>query len=157
MTPNQLACVAATLVLLSLGGPALAQGSPSASRSSFTQADLNNDGKIGLDEFHKDIVRGFHALDFDRDGSITDADIRSLPDRAHVRALERMLRRADADKDGKLSFSEVVKVRMSDFDAADTDNDSMISLAEALAFDAKRREQLQADREMRRQARAASR
>lgn len=157
MTSNPLVCVAASLVLLGLSGPLMAQGSPSASRSSFAVADLNNDGKISLEEFHKDIVRGFHALDFDRDGYITEADIRSLPDRAHVRALERMLRRADADKDGKLSFAEVVKVRMGDFDAADTDNDSTISLAEALAFDAKRREQMQADREARRQVRAAAR
>ena len=157
MNRNQIIRAAIALAVLGTSASTLAQGSPSASRNSFSQADLNNDGKISLDEFHKDIVRGFHALDFDRDGYISSADLRSLPDRAHVRALERMLRRADADKDGKLSFAEVVKVRMSDFDEADTDNDATISLAEALAFDAKRREQMSAERESRRQARAPAR
>ena len=157
MNLNFLARVGATALLVGLAAPVLAQGTPSASRSGFMQADLNQDGMISLDEFHKDIVRGFHALDFDRDGYITEADIKSLPDRAHVRVLERMIRRADADKDGKLSFAEVVKVRMGDFDDADTDKDAQISLSEALAFDAKRREQQAAEREARRQARAAAR
>jgi len=149
---------AATVALLiALSASVHAQGTPSLSRSSFMQADLNQDGVISLDEFHKDIVRGFHALDFDRDGYISESDIRSLPDRAHVRVLERMIRRADADKDGKLSFAEVVKVRMGDFDDADTDKDARISLSEALSFDARRREQMAAAREARRQAGAASR
>jgi hypothetical protein len=157
MNLNVLARVGTTALLVGLAAPVLAQGTPSVSRSSFMQADLNQDGTISLDEFHKDIVRGFHALDFDRDGYITEADIKSLPDRAHVRVLERMIRRADADKDGKLSFAEVVKVRMGDFDDADTDKDAQISLNEALTFDAKRREQQAAEREARRQARAAAR
>ncbi len=132
---------------------ALAQGVPTLSREVFSDADLNRDGTVSLDEFHKDIVRSFHALDFDRDGYITAGELGSLPDRQAVRRMERMIRRADQDGDGRLSFREVVEVRMRSFDEADSNRNDRISLDEALAFD----KRLEALRTERRESRAAQR
>lgn len=134
-------------------GLVAAQGMPSLSREVFSDADLNRDGSVSLDEFHKDIVRSFHALDFDRDGYITAGELKSLPDQQAVRQMQRMIRRADQDGDGRLSFREVVEARMRSFDEADTDRNDRISLDEALAFD-KRLDALRAER---REARAAQR
>ncbi|MCX7201837.1 MAG: hypothetical protein NTV17_05995, partial [Burkholderiales bacterium] len=55
--------------------------------------------------------------------------------------------------DGRLSFREVVEVRMRSFDEADTDRNDRISLDEALAFD----KRLEALRTERRGSRAAQR
>jgi hypothetical protein len=141
-------------LVCALGGAAAqAQGIPTLSREVFSDADLNRDGGVSLDEFHKDIVRSFHALDFDRDGYITAGELGSLPDRETVRRMERMIRRADQDGDGRLSFREVVEVRMRSFDEADTDRNDRISLDEALAFD----KRLEALRTERRESRAAQR
>lgn len=134
-------------------GAAFAQGLPSLSRQVFSDADLDRDGVVSLDEFHKDIVRSFHALDFDRDGYITQGEVRSLPDPDLVKQMMRMLRRADKDNDGRLSFREVVEARMSYFDQADTNRDDRLSLDEALNFD----RQLEALRLERREQRRAAR
>jgi hypothetical protein len=67
--------------------------------------------------------------------------------------MERMIRRADQDGDGRLSFREVVEARMRSFDEADTDRNDRISLDEALAFD----KRLEALRTERRESRAAQR
>jgi hypothetical protein len=125
---------------------------PSVSRQVFSESDLNRDGFVSLDEYHKDIVRSFHALDFNRDGYISEAEVRALPTREDVKALKRLLRRADLDGDGRLSFKEVVQVRMQTFDEADTNRDDQLSLEEALAFDAKVKERMRQAREARRAA-----
>jgi Ca2+-binding EF-hand superfamily protein len=113
-----------------------AQTQPSVSRQIFLDADLNKDGYVDLDEFHKDIVNSFHALDHNRDGYITVEEIRAIPDKGRVDLLLVLLKSADTDRDSRLSFKEVVVMRMAYFDRADTDKDERMSLAEVVAFDA---------------------
>ena len=113
--------------------------SPTLSSAAFSRADRNADGWVDLDEYRRDIVAAWHALDLDGDGWITAEEVRAVPaGRAH-RSLERLMRRADADGDGRLSFAEVVRHRMARFDAADRDRDDRLSLDEMLASEAERR------------------
>jgi hypothetical protein len=132
--------------------PIAAQGLPSVSRQVFSDADRDGDGTVSLDEFHKDIVRSFHALDFDRDGFISQSEVQSLPNQDFVKRMTRIMRRADKDADGRLSFKEVVEARMSYFDQADTNRDDRLSLEEALNFD----KRLEALRIEKREARGAA-
>ncbi|MEJ6006907.1 EF-hand domain-containing protein [Paucibacter sp. AS339] len=115
----------------------LGASSPSAARQAFAAADQNNDGVVSLDEFHKDIVKSWHVLDLDHNGEITLAELQAIPDRASVQAMLRLLKRSDSDGDMKLSFKELVAARMAFFDEADADHDDRLTLAEALAFEAK--------------------
>jgi hypothetical protein len=130
--------LAAAVALLSLGATpvALAQGQPSVSRQIFLDADLNKDGYVDLNEFHKDVVRSFHALDHNHDGYISADEIRSIPDKGRVEILLTVLKLADKDGDHRLSFKEVVERRMAYFDAADTDKDDRLLMAEVIAYDA---------------------
>ncbi|MFY7865731.1 hypothetical protein [Roseateles sp.] len=117
----------------------LGASSPSAARQSFGVADRNNDGVVSLDEFHKDIVKSWRALDLDGDGEITRAELESIPDRGALRAMLRLLQRSDLNNDMKLSFKELVEARMAFFDEADVDRDDRLTLAESLEFEAKQR------------------
>lgn len=108
---------------------------PSVSRQIFVAADLDKDGFVDIAEFHNDVVRAFHVLDHNRDGYISVDEIRSIPDKTRVDFLLGALKRADKDGDGRLSFKEVVEVRMAYFDAADGDGDERLSLAEVIAYD----------------------
>ncbi|MGB2816611.1 MAG: EF-hand domain-containing protein [Burkholderiaceae bacterium] len=113
-----------------------AQTQPSVSRQIFNDADLNKNGFVDLDEFHKDVVRAFHSLDHNRDGYISVDEIQSIPDKTRVELLLKAMKLSDKDRDGRLSFKEVVERRMAYFDAADTDKDGRLSMAEVVAYDA---------------------
>lgn len=115
---------------------ASAQTQPSVSRQIFVDADLDKDGYVDLAEFHQDIVRAFHALDHNRDGYISVDEIKSIPDKTRVDLLLKALKLSDKDGDGRLAFKEVVERRMAFFDAADTDKDERLSMAEVVAYDA---------------------
>lgn len=131
LTAVVLACAS---IAPSLAAAAPAQ--PSVSRQIFLDADLNQDGSVDLDEFHKDVVNGFHALDHNRDGYITVEEKRAIPDKGRVDLMLVMLKAADKNGDGRLSFIEVVEVRMAYFDQADANKDGRLSLGEVVAFDA---------------------
>lgn len=109
--------------------------SPSAARAAFEAADVDHDGFISLAEFHKNALLAWHTLDTNRDGWIDLRELSVLPQVLRVSLLG-SLKRADSDGDLKLSFKEVMNARMADFDAADTNRDDRLSLAEVLAFEA---------------------
>ena len=100
-------------------------------------ADLNHDGNVSLDEFHQDIVQGWHSLGPDAEGYVHLAHLSQLP-RIGKGQLRR-LAAADKDGDGKLSFTEVVQARMAYFEAADVDQNDMLSLQECMAYERQRR------------------
>ena len=104
-------------------------------------ADLNHDGNVSLDEFHQDIVQSWHSLGPDAQGYVHLAQLSQVP-RIGKGALRR-LAAADKDADGKLSFSEVVQARMAFFEAADGNQDDLLSLEECIAYERQRRSQPQ--------------
>jgi len=155
MGDRRASILAGALLALALGLPAVAGAQPTLSRLSFQQADLDGDGFVDLAEFQKDVVRGFHALDADRDGTVSAEEIAAArPQTAGLRrAVLLILRAHDADGDGQLSFREIVGARVAYFEEADTDRDDRLSLSEVMAYDARMRERAQAARA----ARAAER
>ncbi len=100
-------------------------------------ADLNHDGNVSLDEFHQDIVQSWHSLGPDAEGYVHLSQLGQLP-RIGKGQLRR-LAAADKDGDGKLSFKEVVQARMAYFEAADVDQNDMLSLQECMAYERQRR------------------
>jgi len=155
MSVTFLARSLAAMALMVAGTSVCAQGMPSVSRQIFSEADLNRDGFVSLDEFHKDVIKSFRSLDFDGDGFITLSELEGLSGPEQAKVLRRMIRRADTDGDGKLSFREVVVARMKYFDEADTNRDDQISLEEALAFDANMEKKMALAREARKASKAS--
>lgn len=103
---------------------------PSRLQMRCMAADLNHDGQVSLDEFHRDIVASWHNLVPSADGFVSLVQLKNVPGVGKVR-LGR-LAAADKDGDGRLSFKEVVEKRMAYFDAADTDRNDALSLNECV-------------------------
>ena len=92
---------------------------------------------MSLEEFHRDIVQGWHNLSPDATGHVQLSDLAQVPRMGKGRL--KRLAAVDTDSDGKLSFKEVVESRMAYFDAADTDQDDQLSLPECVAYERQRR------------------
>lgn len=107
----------------------------SVSGSRLSLRDLDHDGRITLDEFHRDITRAWHALPQDAAGFVSLAELAAVPGLSR-RMIER-LKLADRDQDGKLSFKEVVAARMAYFDAVDANGDEAMSLQECVSHERK--------------------
>jgi hypothetical protein len=58
----------------------------------FRKFDLDKDGKVGWEEYQK-VRSGFAALDVDRDGAITQADMTKIAERRQKRMQQEMQRR----------------------------------------------------------------
>ncbi len=119
---------------LLLSGLALsAQAAPNASetlKAACMAADFNHDGYVSLDELHQDLVNGWRALPADAEGYVLIADLAAIPGMG--RGMVERLKSADTDRDGRLSFKEVVVARMAYFEAADTNNDDQLSMQECI-------------------------
>ena len=161
---GRLFAMALPLVMLGVGGAALAQtsaarpaaaasaaapgtgtgtgtgstaraGGGSGAEQACRAADHNHDGYIALDEYHRDIARSWAALGPDATGHVRLEDLTAIP--GLRRSVTERLRRADTDGDGRLSFKEVVTARMAQFDAADLDRDDRLSMKECVDHERK--------------------
>jgi Ca2+-binding EF-hand superfamily protein len=122
---------------------ALAVGGPTARaedtarkydpRAAFSDTDLNRDGAVDREEFHRRIVEIFYAADGNKDGFLDPQELERLtfPDD---------FTDDDKDHDGRLSMREFLRVRFHDFDVADRDQDGVLSLDEVVAaFEGRKR------------------
>lgn len=99
-------------------------------KAACLSADFNHDSQVSLDEFHQDVVNGWHALPSDAAGYVLISDLAAIPGMS--RDLVERLKMTDADGDRKLSFKEVVVARMAYFEAGDTNHDDQLSIQECI-------------------------
>lgn len=134
-----LACGVLAAASVGAATPPAAGASAPARADGFLAADADGDGYIDLAEFHADILRSWHRLDHDGDGYITEAEVLGVPHPSLNRGIwRRMLRQSDSDRDGRISFKEMVASRMAFFARADADGDERLSRAEASTYDRRR-------------------
>lgn len=125
----------ASLALVIAVGSATAQADHKPRAMNFEHLDANADGKLTQEEMNAARSARFDLSDTDGDGFLSLAELEAHHvERAKARA-EKMLKRMDADADGKISQDEIAQGRKAGrfFDRADADGDGAITKAE---FDA---------------------
>lgn len=122
------------LSLLCAAQPASAQGLRGGATDPvelFEKADTNHDGVVSRDEYLAARAAKFDQLDRNHDGYLTEDDFPRFAlkgDRGDkVRA---MLRRTDADQDGKVSREEFRKLGAAMFDLVDVNHDGIVDKSE---------------------------
>jgi Ca2+-binding EF-hand superfamily protein len=117
------ACVATLLVGGTLVPDATAQV---AGESDFATSDLNDDGVIDREEYHRRMMDVMLLADADKDGTLSTSELPAADPAAFAGA--------DSDGDGMLSTDEFVDARFEDFDAADQDGSGTLSAPEVDAW-----------------------
>lgn len=97
-----------------------------ADDSDFEATDLNDDGVIDREEYHRRMMDTMFLADDDADGRLTPDELPAT-DPAAFQA-------ADADGDGTLSAEEFMDARFEDFEAADQDGSGTLTPAEVAAW-----------------------
>jgi Ca2+-binding EF-hand superfamily protein len=123
------ATIVALCALLALASAAAGDESkapPYDPRKAHAEADANGDGGVDRAEFHSRMVEVFFFADADRDGFMT------WPELEAAVAFPDDFRGADADKDGRISLYEFVRVRFADFDTVDSNHDGLLSVEEVV-------------------------
>jgi Ca2+-binding EF-hand superfamily protein len=115
--------VAATLLV----GSSLLQGAGAqTAQSDFATTDLNGDGVIDREEYHRRMMDTMLLADTNKDGMLSMDEV---PD-----ADPAAFQAADRNGDGMLSTQEFVDARFGDFDTADQDGSGTLSPAEVDAW-----------------------
>jgi EF hand len=119
--------LAVALVAILLAGGALPDArAQTADQSDFAATDLNGDGMIDREEYHRRMMDTMLLADGNKDGMLTPGEIPNA-DPATFAA-------ADANGDGMLSDEEFMDARFGDFEAADQDGSGTLSPAEVDAW-----------------------
>jgi Ca2+-binding EF-hand superfamily protein len=96
--------------------------------------DVNKDGKLTPDELAPLLLKRIALMDANGDKALTAEEIdKVLLDRVRKRR-GRMMLLLDADKDGRITEAEVIRILDDMFDKADTNGDGAVDLAEIRAF-----------------------
>ena len=144
--------------LLALATPALAQTQAPANitraqvvselNAAFGRVDTNKDGFISVAEANaaqqrvgaetaariaKEAEAQFAQLDVDHNGQLSIAEFKAGAPKPKMLPGTEILKRLDANKDGKISSSEFQAERLGQFDRLDTNHDGTISATEQQA------------------------
>lgn len=93
----------------------------------FVKADESGDLVLDMSEVLQITIIQFRSTDSDGDGQLEKQELGDL-------AKDAEFSDNDANKDGSLSFEEVIAEKMADFKAADTNNDGFLTFDEVLKF-----------------------
>ena len=141
------------LALLTVAASALATAAYAAGPGGFLKsADLNKDGVIDQTEFQQSRDKWFADLDADKDGFVTADELKAFGDKMHAEWAkkhadqanndqpadakkhgdfsQRILKRVDTDKDGKISKAEFDAEGSKLFAKLDENSDGKISESE---------------------------
>jgi len=120
--------LAVALVAMLLVGTALLPGARAqmADGSDFATTDLNDDGVIDREEYHRRMMDIMLLADTNKDGMLS---MDELPE-----ADPATFQAADRDGDSMLSTEEFIDARFDDFDAVDQDGSGTLSPAEVDAW-----------------------
>ena len=94
-------------------------------RAAHAATDQNHDGEIDRVEFHNRIVVIFYFADTDKDGVVSNGQLKAFDE-------EELFRNAARDDDSMLSLKEFVDARFENFDAADADSDGTLTVQEVV-------------------------
>lgn len=144
-TPAPLALAA--LLAAVLAGPALSQSGPEGGHEgghgaklldTFAEIDMNADGQISAEEIDAHRAARFAAADANQDGALDATELATMHEAEVAEMLARrsamMIERHDDNGDGTLSADELGEGPLERrFAVLDTDNDGLISQAEAEA------------------------
>jgi Ca2+-binding EF-hand superfamily protein len=124
MLDKALAVAVATLLV----GTTLLQDAraQTADESDFATTDLNGDGVIDREEYHRRMMDTMLLADTNKDGTLSMDEVPDADPAAFAAA--------DTNGDGMLSTQEFVDARFDDFDLADQDGSGTLSAAEVDAW-----------------------
>ena len=135
MSKKILSVIFITTGLVAVGGLAIAS-EPYLPRAQkvFDRLDSNKDGKISLAEFTPIAEKRFMSIDVNKDDSVSAAEIDASLQAALERRRNRMLENMDADKNGSINRAELDTYVEAMVKGADSDKDGGITFDEARIF-----------------------
>ncbi len=100
----------------------------------FKRVDANSDGKIEESELKPLVMRRFNRFDTNGDKAISGDELQKVMQAAIEKRRNRIMKFLDANNDGSISESELDKILDSMFNAADSDHDGALTMAESRDF-----------------------
>jgi Ca2+-binding EF-hand superfamily protein len=95
-------------------------------RAAFAESDTNHDGSVDHGEFHARIVEVFYSADADKNGFLDATELERLTFPEDFTA-------NDKDRNGRVAMGEFLRVRFTDYEAADGNGDGVLSVDEVVA------------------------
>ena len=132
----------AVMIVLALGATAtvtLADPGDGSRRGAMLErlkaADTNSDGLISRSEAAAlpRLAEHFDEIDANRDGQVSFEELRAFHGKRHGEHGKAMMKRIDADGDGKVSRAEALAAAAARFDAADSNKDGFLTPEEMKA------------------------
>jgi len=117
----------ASMAILLVGGALLPDArAQMTDGSDFATTDLNDDGVVDREEYHRRMMDTMLLADDNKDGMLTPDEVPEADPAAFAAA--------DSNGDGMLSDDEFMAARFDDFEAADQDGSGTLSPAEVDAW-----------------------
>jgi len=125
---NRTAILLALLAALPFAGRAAAAGPEGYDvEAAFSEADVNKDGQVEINEYYDRLVEVYFHADADKNGTLSPQEY----DDAVV--IHEEFATVDTNGDGVIDRREFIRSRLPLFTASDTDKDGALSLDEVKA------------------------
>jgi Ca2+-binding EF-hand superfamily protein len=101
---------------------------------SFEEVDKNRDGSLSQAEVRKYVDKRSRDIDFNRNGRLDPVEIADAVSSMNARQAANYIDLMDRDGDNELSYDEMAQDMPMLFGMADTDSDDLISLEEYVSI-----------------------